>query len=363
MTLQRPFSIYVHFPFCVSKCAYCSFASEALCGREAPDLLPLYLKELDFYRDIMAERPVSSIYFGGGTPSLMRAGAVVAILERIAKNWPIEEDAEITLEANPATIDRAKMAELRGAGVNRISLGIQSFDDEELHLLGRAHNAREARAAIADAAAEFSNYNLDFIYGLPGQSVEDWARTLDEAVDTGAPHLSLYQLSVERGTEFYRRGIKEAEEGRALAMYALAGRRARRYEVSNYARAGYESKHNLNYWRGRDYVGIGAAAAGRITLDGKFYETQNPRTAEAWTEGLGCDVRLKPLTRPVRAREIAMTALRMVHGISYFEFKRNSGLDFFSVVRTHGALVQSDRGVRISTKWMRVLDRVLLEIL
>jgi len=363
--MSKPFSIYVHFPFCISKCRYCAFASEAIRGHAAPRLVSHYLQELDHYRDMLAGREVSSVYFGGGTPSLMPISDIGAILERIAGNWQIAYNAEITLEANPATITRGKMRGLLRAGVNRISLGIQSFNDAELGFLGRAHDAKTAREAIGDAEAIFSNYSCDFIYGLPGQSAAKWGRTLAELKHAGIPHLSLYQLAIERGTALYRAGAGEADEATALAMLDMNARTFRQYEVSNYAAPGLESRHNLNYWRGGDYLGIGAAAAGRLSLGGKYYATQNPRTAAAWIMGLaeGSGPKLRRLWRTERAREMVITGLRMTEGIDIMQFKQNSGLDFSETAKPHKELAIKNGRAKLSQRGIRLLDSVLAQIL
>ena len=290
---------------------------------------------------------------------MMGAREIAAILEAARANFSVEAGAEITLEANPATINRLKMAELRRLGVNRLSLGVQSFDDGELSFLGRAHNAEEALQAAEDAAAEFPNYNLDFIYGLPGQTLRAWKKALTHPVLRAAPHLSLYQLSVERKTALWREGAREAGEAAALFMWRECGRTARRYEVSNYARTGFESVHNLGYWRGRDYIGIGAGAAGRVSDGGRFYETANPRTFAKWAAQE--EPRPVPLPRIGRAREMVLSGLRMAKGIDLKEFEKRSGIAFSSVAKACPDVIID--GGRAQARKLEILDAILREIL
>jgi oxygen-independent coproporphyrinogen-3 oxidase len=356
---MRQVAIYIHFPFCASKCRYCAFASQAAPIPE--DFAEHYKRELAWWAGRLQGREVSSIYFGGGTPSLMQPREIFTLLDFIRANFSVSNDAEITMEANPSTISKRAMQEIASAGVNRLSLGVQSLDDKELRFLGRTHDAREALSSIADAQAVFENYNLDFIYGLPGQTPQKWASTLAHGALREAPHLSLYQLSIERGTPLARSGAHETDEETALAMFAMNAASFCRYEVSNYARKGRESRHNLNYWRGGDYIGTGAAAAGRVELDGRFYETSNPRTFALWAAG-GAPV-LKPLSRQDRAREMVMTGLRMTKGISLDEFKRNSGVDFASATKPCPFLAIQKGRAKIRKRFLPVLDSAIYEIL
>jgi oxygen-independent coproporphyrinogen-3 oxidase len=318
--------VYVHFPYCLRKCGYCAFYSIACAGKEIPDLEAPYMRELERYRGIIANRRVSSIYFGGGTPSL----ANPKLFERLIK--AIGGAPEITIEINPATANEAKLRDFRTAGVNRASIGVQSLDDAELAFLGRLHDAKGALECLDTAQKIFGNISADFIYAMPGQTIEKWGAALCKIKGLGLPHYSLYQLSIEPKTRLFSRKTKPIDDGIAVKMLNMARREmqsfAPQYEVSNYARPGCESKHNINYWTGGDYVGIGPAAAGRIRLDDKFYETQNPRDVGKWAAS---ETKLKPLSRKWRAREMAITGFRMNDGIDLELFCANCGTDLWSV--------------------------------
>jgi len=334
--MQDRIAVYIHYPFCLSKCRYCAFASRAATPE---DLTESYLKELSAY----PRREVSSVYFGGGTPSLMSVESVAKLLTRLRPS------DEVTLEANPATIDKAKMKALRAAGVNRLSVGVQSLDDNELQFLGRAHTARQALETLDAARSVFGNVNADFIYGLPGQSVSDWARSLEKIVALDLPHYSLYQLTHERGTPIGK--LVPIEEGAAAKMFSLAPKVLRQYEVSNFARAGFEGRHNLNYWRGGEYIGLGPSAAGRLKIDGKWHEIKNGAR--------------RALSNKSRAREMIISGLRMNAGIDFATFKENSGIDFWSAVDRAAAeelLSVGKHGARVPAKLRPVLDSVIREV-
>ena len=337
---KNSIAVYVHYPYCVAKCRYCAFASKAC---EPKDLTSQYLSELKSYSDVLAGRKVSSVYFGGGTPSLMPVRSVAAVLDFLRPS------GEVTLEANPATIDLAKMRALRAAGVNRLSIGVQSLNDKELEFLGRVHTARQALDTLDAARAVFENVNADFIYGLPGQSVADWAGALARIVELDLPHYSLYQLTHEKGTPIGR--VKPMDEEVAAKMFLLAPKVLRQYEVSNFAGRGFEGQHNLNYWRGGEYLGIGPFAAGRIKIEGQWYETFNGSR--------------RRLTNESRAREMVISGLRMNMGIDFALFECNSGVDFWRVVNRTMAgefLKISLRGARVYARFRLVLDSVIRAI-
>ncbi len=261
-------SLYVHIPFCRQRCNYCSFVSNAGAESQIPDYVLALQHEIKLTRrpDVIAK----TVYFGGGTPSLLDILYVKAILGAIRNNYPLERDAEVTFEANPGTVDGTYLRNLQVLGISRLSLGIQSLDNDELKLLGRLHNAEEARGTVLSArAARFFNLNLDFIYGIPGRSLEKWREMLTEIVALGAEHLSLYALTLEEGTplaESIKRGEMKAPDADAaaeeyeLASEVLAGAGYQQYEISNWSRAGFESRHNLTYWTGGEYLGLGCGA-------------------------------------------------------------------------------------------------------
>ena len=337
-----PLSLYIHWPFCLAKCPYCDFNShvrevipqqrfaEALRRELAHDAARLT-------RDGI-KRPLRSIFFGGGTPSLMAPETVAALIEDAHRLFDAEDDLEITLEANPTSVEAGKFAAFRQAGVNRVSLGVQSLRDDTLHKLGREHSATQAIRALETARTLFPRISFDLIYARPGQSDADWTDELTTALDLVADHLSLYQLTIEPGTKFeamHRRGeLTLPDEDTAARLYDLTGEIAARhgllpYEVSNYARPGAESRHNLTYWRYADYIGIGPGAHGRLTLDGELYATRRHRAPEPWAErvektGSGSTEETL-LTPEEKGREALLMGLRLSEGINEAAFAARTG--------------------------------------
>ena len=265
-------ALYVHWPFCVSKCPYCDFNSHVRASIDQDAWRDALLADLDHEARLLPGRKLTSIFFGGGTPSLMRPSTVAAVIDAARTQWDAAPNLEITLEANPNSVEAARFADLSAAGVNRLSLGLQSFDDDALRFLGRAHSAREGWKALETAQKHFRRVSFDLIYALPGDTEESWSATLAQALSLGTSHLSLYELTIEPGTRFASMFAKgqfeplDADMGAALyeltdAMTSAAGLPA--YEISNHARQGQESRHNLTYWRYGDYAGIGPGAHGR----------------------------------------------------------------------------------------------------
>ena len=268
----EPFALYVHWPFCVSKCPYCDFNSHVRAGVDQAGWRAALLADLHHEATMLPGRTLGSIFFGGGTPSLMPPETVAAIIDAAAGDWRMTDDVEITLEANPSSVEAARFADLALAGVNRVSLGLQSLDDDALRFLGRAHGVEEGLAALATAQSAFARVSFDLIYALPGQRLAAWEAELARALSFGTEHLSLYQLTIEPGTRFAteaaagRIAIPDGDAAADLfettrAMTAAAGLPA--YETSNHARPGAESRHNLTYWRYGDYAGVGPGAHGR----------------------------------------------------------------------------------------------------
>jgi putative oxygen-independent coproporphyrinogen III oxidase len=322
-------SLYVHWPFCKSKCPYCDFNSHVRAGIDDARWRNALLRELDHYGARMRGRRLVSVFFGGGTPSLMAPAAIAAILERAASYWQRDPGLEITLEANPTSVESARFADFRAAGVNRVSLGVQALDDRALKFLGRGHSAAEARAAVAIAAARFERFSFDLIYARPGQSVAEWQRELDAALALAGDHISLYQLTIEPGTAFataHARGdFALPDDELAGALYEatqerLASAGLPAYEISNHARPGGECRHNLVYWRSGDYVGIGPGAHGRITLAGTRHATRQRRAPETWLAAVERDGDATeehvPLGARERLEEFLMMGLRMSEGVS-----------------------------------------------
>lgn len=323
------FGVYIHWPFCVAKCPYCDFNSHVARGVSEERYLAAALRELAYYAELAPGRAVSSVFIGGGTPSLMAPETVGRLLDAIAGNWTVAPDAEITMEANPSSVEAGRFAGYRAAGVNRVSLGVQSLRDEPLRALGRIHSAGEARAALKVAAAHFPRVSFDMIYARPGQTVAEWRPELADALAVAAGHLSLYQLTIEPGTAFYREQaarrlhIPAGEE--AVALYALtqemceaAGLPA--YEISNHARPGEESRHNLLYWRYGEYAGVGPGAHGRVVADGVRLALAARRDPGAWAaqverEGHGLTAR-DALTPLEEAQEMLLMGLRLAEGVA-----------------------------------------------
>ena len=385
MSADAPaFGIYVHWPFCVSKCPYCDFNSHVRAAVDETGWRDALLRDLETQARSLAGRTVSTIFFGGGTPSLMAPATVAAVLARIAALWPLAADVEITLEANPNSAEVARFRDLRAAGVGRVSIGVQALDDAALRMLGRAHGADEARRAIAAAAATFARHSFDLIYARPGQDPGSWRRELEAALALAGEHLSVYQLTFEPGTRFEqlrRRGdIVPLDAATCETMFEetraiLAAHGLPAYEISNHARPGAESRHNLGYWRYEDYLGVGPGAHGRVTIDGVKYATRAERAPETWMarvaatgEGTAERTVVSPTDAP---REALLMGMRLAAGISPARFRRVTGMDLDAALDPRGlARVEAggfvvrdrDGGIAATPAGQRVLDAVLAEI-
>ena len=325
-------AVYVHWPFCKSKCPYCDFNSHVRERIDEGRWRRALLAELDHYAELTPGRTVTSIFFGGGTPSLMSAETVAAVLGRVARLWQLDPEVEITLEANPSSVEAARFRDFRAAGVNRVSLGVQALEDSALRFLGRAHDTAEALSALDIARNNFERFSFDLIYARPGQTVAAWRGELDRALALAGEHLSVYQLTIEPGTAFataHARGdLALPDEETQAALYettqerlAAAGLPA--YEISNHARPGAECRHNLAYWRYRDYVGVGPGAHGRLTLDDRKVATRQRRAPETWVDGVeraGHGTEDVTALTPEEVREeMLMMGLRLTEGIPLAE--------------------------------------------
>ena len=335
------FGLYVHWPFCLSKCPYCDFNSHVAADIDEPAWARAYLAEMETLAAPFAGRRLESIFFGGGTPSLMRPETVAAVIARARELWPAGWDAaapEITLEANPGSVEAARFGAFAGAGVNRVSVGVQALDDDALGFLGRGHSAAEALAALATARRHFARVNADMIYARPGQTAASWAAELGRLLAEGLGHLSLYQLTIERGTPFFGLHRKGAfalpGEDEAAALYEVSGHMLdgsglRAYEVSNYARPGEECRHNLLYWRAGAYGGIGPGAHGRVPEGETMMATANLRRPADWLAAVeaGGSGRAEAVALGPRERlaELAMMGLRLADGIAEDDVRRVSG--------------------------------------
>ena len=324
---MQDLALYIHWPFCVSKCPYCDFNSHVRKSIDEDAWQQALEQELKRAIDQAPNRRLVSIFFGGGTPSLMPPHIVAALIDRATKSWRVEPNIEITLEANPNSVEVAKFAELRAAGVNRVSLGIQSLIAEDLKQLGRAHSVDEAKQAIAVAQANFERVSIDLIYTRQQQALASWQQELQQALSFGTDHMSLYQLTIEPGTAYHtlhaRGDLQIPKEEQAAEFYEQTGKMMQAaglptYEISNYAKPGQESRHNLQYWRYRDYVGIGPGAHGRITINDNKYATKQYRAPETWltqvASGSGEQQR-ELLSKADQQSEALMMGLRLVEGI------------------------------------------------
>ena len=377
------FGLYIHWPFCVSKCPYCDFNSHVADTVDDAAWQRSLLAELDHYGIKTKGRRLDSVFFGGGTPSLMPPAIVAALLDKLSDYWSVPTDLEVTLEANPSSIEAQKFADFRAAGVNRVSVGIQSFDDAALKFLGRVHSAAEASKAITVAERSFDRVSFDLIYALPGQSRDAWASELAQALARGTGHLSLYQLTIEKGTPFYadhRRGFFALpEEDLAADLYELTGEMMSKagfgaYEVSNYARSGQESRHNLVYWRGGDYIGVGPGAHGRLTLDAARLRTEQVPAPAGWLQAVAQDghaTRVYERVAPMeQVEEYLMMGLRLAEGIDRAQFAQIVGrpledcIDGAKVTALSDAgLLETDmRGLRATGAGIQRLNMIIAAI-
>ena len=377
----QAFGVYVHWPFCLSKCPYCDFNSHVRHGGiDQARYVAAYLREIETMAARTQGRTVSTIFFGGGTPSLMQPQTVAAILDGIGKYWTVAPDVEVTLEANPTSVEAERFRGFRAAGVNRVSLGVQALDDASLKDLGRLHTAEEALKAVAIARSVFDRYSFDLIYARPGQTPDAWAQELRRAIAEAAEHLSLYQLTIEADTPFFalhKSGkLVTPNDDIARELYDMtqdvcdtAGLSA--YEISNHARTGAESRHNLVYWRGDEYAGIGPGAHGRIEQDGRRYATATEKRPESWlmrVEALGHGLVVdEVLTREERADEYLLMGLRLAEGIDPLRYEALSGRPLdkkrIAILLAEGAVETTANGrLRVTQAAFPILDAVVADL-
>lgn len=385
--MNRELAIYIHWPFCQAKCPYCDFNSYAREGARAGalderDWREAYGRELEHYARLLPQRRVRSVFFGGGTPSLMAVETVGFVLDKVAKLWGIGADVEVTLEANPGSSEAGKFTGFRAAGVNRLSLGVQALREEDLRFLGRVHSVKEALHALDLARKTFSRFSFDLIYARRGQSLSAWERELREALALAGDHLSLYQLTIEPNTAFHTRAARgealTAEETPSVEMYELTqavmeGAGLPAYEISNHARVGQESRHNLTYWQYGDYLGIGPGAHGRhVAEDGSArLATDNHRAPDVWMrqareQGHGARV-AQALDRDTSMREAVMMGLRLARGIERKRWAEMFGLplaDFLPADKVarlaqEGYWAEDAQSVRLTPAGMQRLNAIL----
>jgi putative oxygen-independent coproporphyrinogen III oxidase len=375
------FGVYLHWPFCLSKCPYCDFNSHV--RREQIDearWVRAFTAEIASTAARLSGRVVSTIFFGGGTPSLMQPQTVAAVIEAIARHWPIAPDAEITLEANPTSVEAERFRGYRAAGVNRVSLGVQALDDRALAALGRTHSAREALDAVGVARAVFDRYSFDLIYARPEQTPEQWSRELRAALLEAGEHVSLYQLTIEPETPFaalHAAGkLHPPDENTARILYDVtqeicAAHGLPAYEISNHARPGGECRHNLVYWRAHEYAGIGPGAHGRLDIAGDRHATATEKRPEAWLarvekEGHGL-VTDEVLTTAEHADEFLLMGLRLAEGIDPTRYTQIAGRplepDRIAMLRQHDLIEMTPAGrMRVTLSGFPLLDSVVADL-
>jgi len=375
------FGVYIHWPFCLSKCPYCDFNSHV--RREAidePRFVRAFTAEIAATAGRAPGRTVSSIFFGGGTPSLMQPATVAALIDAVAAAWRIAPDAEITLEANPTSVEANRFRGYRAAGINRVSLGVQALDDRALAELGRMHSAREALNALSVARAVFGRYSFDLIYARPNQSPGEWVRELRNGLAETGEHISLYQLTIEADTPFaalHAAGkLRQPNEDTARALYDVtqdicAAHGLPAYEISNHARPGGQCRHNLIYWRANEYAGIGPGAHGRLDIAGERHATETEKRPETWlarVETLGHGlIADEVLTRTEKADEFLLMGLRLAEGIDLSRYERIAGRlldpDRIATLRRHGLVETSHSGrLRVTLPGFPLLDAVVADL-
>ena len=377
--MAAPLALYIHWPFCVSKCPYCDFNSHVRDAVDHAVWADALLADMAHEAALTHGRPLTSIFFGGGTPSLMPPVTVAALIDAAQRLWGFTDDIEITLEANPSSVEASRFLDLAAAGVNRVSLGLQSLEDKALAFLGRAHSVQESVLALDIAQSAFDRVNIDLIYARPDQSEGDWEAELTRAITFGTDHMSLYQLTIEPGTRFAtlvrEKQFVPADDDDAAALYELtqamtaaAGLPA--YEISNHSREGQESRHNLTYWRYGDYVGIGPGAHGRRLKTA----TQRHKKPENFLSGVVRNAHgissAEPLDSETRAMEALLMGLRLAEGIDLTDISARTGVatdllvdtDAITSIEKLGLIRRSGQRLAITPRGMPLLDAILPEI-
>lgn len=370
------FGLYLHWPFCAAKCPYCDFNSHVTKSVDHEAWRNAFVSEIERAGRDTNGRVLRSIFFGGGTPSLMEPATVGVIMDAVHRTWPIANDLEATLEANPTSVEAQKFTEFQTAGINRVSMGIQALNDSDLTRLGRMHTAAEGLAAFDVARRTFDRVSFDLMYGRQNQSLTQWETELSQALSLGLDHVSLYQLTIESGTAFgdrYKRGKLAGlpDDDLSADMYALTqdictAHAMPRYEVSNHAKDGSESRHNLIYWRYGDYVGIGPGAHGRITTGGTRVATEQTKMPTAWLSSANRESRT-PLSGQDQAVEFLMMGLRVADGIDLYRFERLAG---YPIPQTHiaelvdmGLLHATGTNISVTNEGFTLLNGVLRKLL
>ncbi|MEP4249757.1 radical SAM family heme chaperone HemW [Tateyamaria sp.] len=370
------FGLYLHWPFCAAKCPYCDFNSHVTNSVDHDAWRHAFVSEIERTGRNTEGRVLHSVFFGGGTPSLMKPSTVEAIMDAVHRTWPIANDLEVTLEANPTSVEAQKFTDFRSAGINRVSMGIQALNDPDLARLGRMHTATEGLSAFETARNTFERVSFDLMYGRQSQSLIDWENELSRALALGLDHVSLYQLTIEAGTAFgdrYKRGKLAGLPNDDLSadMYALTqdictDHNMPRYEVSNHAKDGAQSRHNLIYWRYGDYIGIGPGAHGRVTTGGIRMATEQSKMPTAWLDGTNRE-KQEALSGKDQAVEFLMMGLRVAQGIDLQRFESLAG---YAIPQSRivelvdmGLLHATESNIRVSNQGFTLLNGVLRTLL
>ena len=375
-------SLYIHWPFCESKCPYCDFNSHVREKIEFDRWQNSYLNEIGFYKNKLGNKKIDSIFFGGGTPSLMKPEMIENILIKVRDEFIVEDNIEITLEANPSSFEAAKFRDFKAAGINRVSIGVQSFDETALKFLGRRHDKTQAINAIEQAGKIFGNFSFDLIYALPNQNLDSWKKELDFALKFGSPHISLYQLTIEKGTPFYadynKGKFKLPEEDLQTELYLATVEKCKekgleRYEVSNFAKRGFESRHNLNYWLQNDYIGIGPGAHGRVHEGAAKVATMDIHNPENWLEAVeqrGEGIQSKEtLSKKEILEELIFMGLRIRDGIKLekfsvlgFQFSETFDQSLIKKLCDEG-LMEVDSAIRLTDQGLLLHTNIVKKLL
>ncbi|MEI8295301.1 MAG: radical SAM family heme chaperone HemW [Alphaproteobacteria bacterium] len=378
--MTKTLALYVHWPFCVSKCPYCDFNSHVRAQVDEQAWERALLHELQRVRELTGSRQLTSIFFGGGTPSLMQPQTVAAVIDKAVSLYTTHPDLEITLEANPQSTEIARFQQFAEAGVNRVSIGVQSFDEDALRFLGRGHDSSEAIRAITTAQGLFGRVSFDLIYARPEQTLDQWQAELTQALGFGTEHLSVYQLTIEQGTAFATQHARQdflmPDEEQAGDFYELtqsilaeAGLPA--YEISNHARKGAASQHNVSYWRYQDYAGVGPGAHGRLTLADARVATRQVRAPELWLESVATkghgDADCETLSLETQGVEALMMGLRLTEGIDTSELPRPLeqivNLQALELLKSKGFLQQEAGHLSATSAGLQRLNAVLAKLL
>jgi len=375
ISVMKDLAVYVHWPYCLKKCPYCDFNSHVTDSVDHQQWRDAYEREIEYYAQLLGERNITSIFFGGGTPSLMAPETVEHVIKILGAKFQIPNTCEITLEANPTSIEAKKFTDFKSAGINRVSVGVQSLRDDALKFLGREHSAVEALNALDIANETFDRVSFDLIYARSSQTMGEWRTELTEALSYAKGHMSLYQLTIEDGTQFKilreKGALIELDYDVAGDMYAMTADMMARvgmpaYEISNYARAGQESRHNLTYWKYRDYIGIGPGAHGRVTLpNGEKHATRTIKSPDKWMSdvfGRGNGLRpVEVLNTTTQMEERIMMGLRLTDGISVSSLPIDND-EIHNLIKNDFLKIENDHLFVPQDKWP-VLDSILAKLL